>query len=387
MAQEEVQFTFADILGIIKRNWFLVTLLVLLGGSLGFTASLYVPKRFRATAELVIQSSYFHNPLVNDIVASIYDPTELNAQKATLFRLALNEEFLDTLGEKYDLYTFPAESDGRVIEREELLKNIQYYSLSSTTYFLAARAADARLAYQLLRDIFEQVRQTLIIERRDTLVKTRDAIRSSVESLGLALRDVADPFAAQRKELEKLDVEIRTLTSKFSESHPQVLALRRQAKVLRQALFTEVTKPGTPESDTTSVYANSAKASTQDIHHELLKKLSYLNIVLEMEQDDSSVSYLGVAKEPAIPVKPFFPVKRIFAAVGLAAGFLLAIIWVVFRELHRGTFLSPAHASDALGVDFLGVLPQLVEGRKEHIRLLDSPQRLLPYTAVVGDEG
>lgn len=386
MSDADTSFTITDVLGVIKRNVIIAAVITIIATVCAYTLTYYVPKQYKATAELAIQASYFHNPMVNDIINQVHNPSELNAQKATLFRQALNDEFLDYLGEQHGIYASAAGSDDRVLEREELLKRLEYYSLSATTYYLAVRANDPKGAYGLLNDVVDRVKGTLINERRETLVKTRDAIQKSVESIGLALQDVSDPFSAQRRELAKLQVEIQTLTSKYTNKHPEVVALRRKAEVLNRTLRRAPgVAPKGNEGAATDVYANSEKTTTRDIHHELLKKLSYLNIVLEMEKDDASVSYLGLVKEPAIPVKPYFPKKRVFAAIGMVVGLLLSLIFVIFRELRRGTFLSPMHASDALGVDFLGILPTLVGSKREEIRLLESPRRMLPYT--VAEEG
>ncbi len=380
----EATFTINDIQNVVRRNLLLIVLWLSLGGILGYIVAIYTPKRFKATAELNIQAGYFHNPMVNDIITEVQDPSELNAQKATLMRIALNDGFIDQLGEKYGIYTSIAGTDRRTLEREEFLKKIEYYSQSATSYFIAVHGGTPAKAFGITTDIVEQITSTFKRERLRTLEKTRNAIQTSVESLGLALRDVVDPFSEQRKELEKMEVDIKALATRYTDRHPDVVNLRKRADALRTTL-SRIPPVQLPEgAQDMAVYLNSGKASTQDIHHELLKKLSYLNVVLEMESDESSVSYVSLIKQPSLPVKPYFPSKRIFLGFGAMAGLFLGAIGVVFRELQRGTFLSPDLAAETLGVAFLGSLPKLEVQNKEEILLLESPRRLLPYMEMAG---
>ena len=77
--------------------------------------------------------------------------------------------------------------------------------------------------------------------------------------------------------------------------------------------------------------SESAKETTQDVYNELLKKLSYLQIALSLDDIDAG-NHLRLIQEPTFPVQPLFPRKDMFAFMGALAGFLFWIVGVIIRE-------------------------------------------------------
>src|SRR5436190_2038059 len=128
---EEQTLQLQDVIAIIKRNIWSVLITVVLCGCIGFAIASILPKRYKAKAVLDIPSSYFHNPLVSDLISDITDPSELNSQRMALLRLALSDEYLDSLGERFGLFQFPKDHPKRVSERSGLFQRIEYFSLNS----------------------------------------------------------------------------------------------------------------------------------------------------------------------------------------------------------------------------------------------------------------
>src|SRR5437870_2874407 len=93
------------LLSIARRNIVGLVLSLFICVGAAFLASVYLPKTYKSKAVLNIQSSYFKNPLVSDLISEITDPGELNAQRQSLLRLSLSDPFLNSLGEKYHIFS------------------------------------------------------------------------------------------------------------------------------------------------------------------------------------------------------------------------------------------------------------------------------------------
>lgn len=364
-----------DVIAVIKRHALRTVIITLLGGVLAFVVAIQIPPHYKSTAVLSIQSSYFRNPLVSDLIPEASDPAELNSLRLSLLRLALNDEFLDNLGERYNVYKYPSDSPVRITEREMFLKSIMYFSLSATNFEISIGSKDPNAAFEMTRAVLDQMTFTLIEERYKALVKARDAIQTQVGFLSRALRDVDKQGQTQhlQDELDKLNSSLSALRSKYTDSHPDVYKVRQQLEGVKARMKGASSKPSLLEDDdlASAFITQGSKAPIQDIYNDLLKKLSHLNIVLEMEKDRENVSYLAVIEQPAVPVKPFFPIKREFAAFGLAIGAVISLLLAAYKELCRSAFIEPETAAELLGVPFLGQLPRIA--RHSELLLIDGP--------------
>lgn len=373
---KEIEIKPGEILRLIRRNLWATLLIIATCAFLALIVAMEVPAKYKAHAVLNIQSSYFRNPLVSDLISEVYDPAEQTAQTLAVFRLALSDGFLDDLDARYRIYATTNSHLGRIIEREKLLKKIEYFGLNKTSFQLSVTQGDSLKAFNLTHDVLARIIKTFIQQRREKLTGTRDAIEGAVDMLGVALEEaVSDPRTVFEKELVQAEAKLQTLGNEFTTAHPTYRSQQNRVRVLHSALATlnrriakrrSESKDSGPESLT-----QSSREPTQGIYNDLLRKLNNLNIVIEMESNPEGVSYIGVIEEPAIPVKAFFPDKKRFLLAGLALGLLLAGIRIIVDEIERGTFISAYHASDSLGVPYLGELPALETDSK--ILLLDGP--------------
>jgi capsular polysaccharide biosynthesis protein len=334
-----------------------------------------IPKKFRTKAILNIQSNYFRNPLVSDLIPESSDPAELNAQRNALLRLSMNDTFLDSIGEKYKLYKSTPNTSLRDIEREGLLKKIEYYSLNATNFQITVTGKTALLVYEITKDVLKQMTFTLIEERYKTIIRARDAIQNQVDFLA-RIHKHTDAFNSSntnklRDELDKINANISALKKKFTDNHPELSVLRQKQMTVRERLKQSSVKdtkiPSVEQDDdiTRAFVSRNSNAPVNDIYNDLLRKLSYLSIVLEMEKDRDKLSYLNVLEEPKIPAGAFFPNKQLFAIFGLATGIVISIILGIFSELKRITIVTPEKASDVLGFPLLGTLPPLAGARTQ----------------------
>lgn len=352
----------ADLLGIAKRNIFGVLVICIVCLSIALLALVVLPKKYKAKAVLNIQSSYFRNPLVSDLISEVNDMNELNAQRQSLLRLALNDSFLDDLASRYKVYERPSDPRLQAIERELFLQRIEYFSLSATTFQVSITASDAYGAFGMTTEVLKQMTDTFVQERYKSLVRARDAIKAQVQTLGSALGGLGEKNQSDElvREMENVAEQIRILRSKFTEGHPEVAALRQKERVMQDRMAHMNAKSSPPQDETAKQFLNqSSKQPVQDIFNDLLKKLSHLDIVLEMERDRDKVSYLSVIEQPTVPTRPSFPNQIQILIYAVCAAVFLSAVYVVYRELKRQAECSPARLADDLETDLLGELTPL----------------------------
>lgn len=349
-----------DLAKIARRNLPSSAVIVAACVSLAVVAAFVVPKKFKTTAVLNIHASYFQIPLVSEMFSGTSDPSELRSQRESLLRMSLSDEFIDSLAEKHGVYESKPGDRLRVAEREAFLKSIQYFSTGSTSYSISANGRSAEQALEITRAVLDRMTSTLISERLGKLTRTRDAIQANLNDLRITLSSGGGADAAtlglMHEELGKAEGDLAALESRFTPQHPTVLAQRRKVEGLRARLSASGNRKDGHQADE-AVSAGSRRA-LQDMSDELVRKLNYLNVVLEMEKDSENPSYLAVLQRPSLPASPYFPKKRAFLLAGIGAGLFLALVFALFRELKRGTFLTPVRAAQQLEVPFLGTLPR-----------------------------
>ncbi|MFT6604824.1 MAG: capsular polysaccharide biosynthesis protein, partial [Bacteriovoracaceae bacterium] len=101
----------------------------------------------------------------------------------------------------------------------------------------------------------------------------------------------------------------------------------------------------------------SDKNTVEQLSAKFYTKYHDFTIALEVEKR-SLESYIGITKQPSLPISPISPKKRLFAAIGLILGVLFAFIFVFFNEVmapnREEQLLAEAEEYGAL---VLGVLP------------------------------
>lgn len=387
---ETVQIS--DVFKLLRRNARATGWVMFICMATATAAFLLLPKAYKSKGVLNIQASYFQIPLVDDIVSTVNDPAAQSTQREALLRLAVNDEFVDQLAEDFKVYKTSRDDPKRAKERKRFRSAIEYFAVTSTAFQISVQGRTPERSLEMTRRVLDRMMTVLIDERFNNLIKTRNAIQSNIQSLGLSLRGITPPpisASAAKEELGKLEASIVALTQQFTEQHPEVVRLKRRAEVLKRVIDTAgaassagisagaAPGPGPDVGDTTVIPSGpGSKQATQELYNELVRKLNFLNIVLEMEKDRTSVSYLTVLEHPTLQVEAHSPNPKVVFGGGFVAGLLLSIVLVVFRELKRGSFLSPALASESMGVPFLGALPPFVNPEK--MRLLEGPASPTP---------
>lgn len=372
----ERNFDIREVSTIIRRNLVDIFIAVALCVEIALLLILYLPPKYKTAAVLDIHSSYFKNPLVNDLISEITDPGELRSQREALVRLALNPEFIDDVGERFNLFRTHPDSRERLAEKEALLKRIEYHSLGATSFQLSAIADTAGQAKSIADALLEQVKATVMGARYDALQQARDAIQTQVQFLARTLNDLGKYREAEKLQtrLAELNNNIAALKQRFTDAHPRVVELKREVGTLQGELGQKPQEASIfDESESARAFLHSSSEKpTQEIYNDLLRKLSYLNVLLTMEGQGESETpiYLSVLEKPVEPLSPFFPDPAQFLLFGLAAGLLAGMATTVIFELRRAEDIVPEEVVARLQIPHLGMLPRFPE--REELLLLEA---------------
>ena len=364
-----------DLIAVIRRNFWVIALTLTISTALAALTAYYLPKRFKAKGVISLQAAYFQNPLVRDLISDIYDQSELNSQREALLRYAVNNNFLDKLGERYGVLKYSADDAKRDFEREKLREQIEIFNTAPGTFQVSVVSKSRISAFQMSREVLSQIINTIIDQRTVLLTKLRSAMEGHLRSIS-GIIGAAGPetngaapdssVAGVRAKLARLRADMKLLLVHFTDKHPEVIKLRAKEDSL-QARLEEMSPPEGPmqtralntAAPLAALYTSATDKSVRELYAELLKKLGNIDIVLSLESDRKNLPYLSIVEQPLIPSNAVFPKMGLFLAFGLLGGAVLATLLVVYLEMLRGTFMSPYYVSEQLELPLLGELPAL----------------------------
>ena len=255
-------------------------MIVATGFAVGVGAYVVTPKRFVARAILNIEADYFQVPLVGDLVTSSHDTSEDRSQRETIIRTALSDDFLDQLGTKFNLFRYPPNSRYHALEREYLLKGIDYFNVGASSYQITMNARTGEGAYQLVDAVVNQIISTLISERQQKLLRARSAILANLDTLKTEMSVAQAPGHGEEsgESLEAAEAKLSSLEQRFTSSHPSVVRQRAVVEQLRAESRRKADGNKTYSRDTISA----SRHTLEDLYDDLLRKYNYLNVVIDM---------------------------------------------------------------------------------------------------------
>lgn len=365
--------TLTDCIRIIRKHLLMIVLTLVICEALAIGLVMKVPRKYKSSALLNLQATYFEIPTVGDSIVGSRDYSEMQAQKQALMRLAINDAFLDLEGEKYGLFKSEPGSAARIGDREGLRKAIDFFSSTTTTFQITAIGKTSEIAFGLASDSLDQIVSVLVNERQRNIMSYRDSLRKQLGSLGVATSANEGETSGTnpqvlKEELVRLENSLKTLQAQYTPNHPTVMAMKQRvqnAKVHLARLKEQGDSRPSTEAPLTIIHQ--AKGRRTEFGEELLKKINYLDIALEIETNKKNLPYLEILERPVKPVFYFFPKVNAFAIGGLLAGFFMATILVAFMELRKATQITPSSAANQLGMSHLGSLPAMLRlsGRKK----------------------
>jgi uncharacterized protein involved in exopolysaccharide biosynthesis len=376
----ENSFDIVWFLHLLRRNLFNIILTFIGIGGATYLVHRNLPKKFKSTSVISIPTGYFISPLLREFIPQPSEPGEVSAQRLSLIRLALSDEFLDELGDKFNLYEFPKGTSKRLEERERLRKRIEYFPASATTVQFSVISYNPKLAHNLLEEILEHTLAIFVNERFQTLESSKLAIEKEVKSLSKALKSSKRNSVAANltTELNSINQALTALRMRYTERHPEVAKLRDQAIAMQNEIF-RAGDPGGKDNDET-ISPNASPASVEALYNDLYRKLKYLNVVLDIKGSGETSSVLSIIQKPTLPIYPFFPNPQISALFGIITAVVLSSLFVFLSEWQERNYLKGVEIAERLGTDYLGELPLMAI--KEDGMLLDYEERKrLPMSA------
>jgi len=353
-----------EIVAFVRRRGLLIVLCVVLGGVCGFKGSGYIPKKYKAKAIVTVESGYFHHPLISDTVAEIQDPSEMSIHRLALIRAALTDQFLTGF---YDTFISPNDlkpQTNKQVDPESILRTIEYFSTNPTSFQISVTLTSPEKAFNATQRVVTEIISTLRSKRAEQLTRSKRALeRESALLLG------ALSLGANRSEGETLEAQLAATTAQlaaleehFAPTHPDVVSMRRRLQRL-QARQGSASPPPPQGTELSSIFLSPQSLTTkQEIAAELLKKISYLDIVLSMERDHPTASHVEIIEHPRIPIAPFAPNRLQFVLIGAVGALVLSLSLAVAQELRRRSIPTPSEAARYLELPLIAILPALSGG-------------------------
>jgi|GEM_PF-2517442 len=326
-----------DFLSALKRNRHNVLICIIACTVLSAVAYRVIPKRYKVSSSISLETKYFQVPLVSGFLPDTLDPQELRAQREALIRRALDHKFLSEIAIRYNLLDDPRKASVGPYELELVRKRFEIIPVGSSAFTINLIARDPTQGYQAIQVFFTRLRTLMTEERRTHLLNLHDAIQEQLESLTFGKeRDGSSVIFAGRPDLiqyrlRKVKDEIAALKISYNETHPRIAELNRQLSQLEAW-----SKPATES----PVHSGAGDAfsgvkvddSAKVLFDDLLTKYRYLEVVIHMDQQNKN-QYLTFLSEPHVPPFPIWPRLPVLLAWGIAAGFLVGSGFVFLREL------------------------------------------------------
>jgi len=297
-----------------------------------------LPKNYKVSTSIALQTQYFQLPLVSGFMPETVDPQELRSKREALIHLALNQKYLEEMAEKYKLVKDPSNS----YEIELLNKKFEIVPNGSSSFIVNFNATDPTVAYQVLEDFLNHLKKVMTEERRTVLLNLHDAIQEQLESISVGkLGEASSAILSARpdlvqRQIENVQNQIETLKKTYSERHPRILALKQELSKLSQyntKSFTENTPVSVPNIDQV-IAGTQIDPASLDLFNDLIRKYRYLEVVIYMDQQNKD-QYVSFLNEPYVPHSPTFPKLPLLLTWGIALGFLLGSVRVLLPTLPK----------------------------------------------------
>lgn len=327
-----------------QRNLLLISVGV--GAVLSMIMVHFVPKTYKVTSGISIQTQYFQVPMLRDFLSETFDGQELKSQREALIYRALNQKYLKELGVKYKLFGRLTEEEISTDDLNQMMKSFEVIQAGGSTYVIGFKGNDPETAYKVLQDVIAHLRATMSEERRNSLIRVHDSLQSQLEVLSFHKQNNDMPMMASRpdlvkQEIERIQEQIQVLKARFSDQHPKVGELTRRLVQLNSWLK----QTGNASSEVITATrqpvvftGEKVDPTSKDLFQDLLKKYHYLEVAINLDQQNQE-TYLSVLQEPYVPRSAIWPKRSIFLLWGVVVGFLIGSFVALFNEAKAGNAL------------------------------------------------
>lgn len=321
----------------IKKHSTAILVIVGIFAIAGLVLPNFLKPTYKVSSVISISPSYFQNSLMREFLSEVYDSSELRSQRQSLLNEALDVQFLDQVAEK-TYGTVAADNLKLKSEnRQALRRSIEVIPLQLSDFQISVTGDNREQALEINQSVLENVLTVLKTKRAETLTGLKQAIETQVHSISptqpMELSENKNVLQAQISELEQ---QIKSNSAKFSSSHPTLIKQKKLLKKYQEQL-TLLNAAKTSPAVRSTTNSISTAAATDDnkrnmLLEDLVRKLNYLNIVLQAE-NVSRPSYFSIVKTPELPLAPIWPKRSLFLIWFSLAGMLIAASYVLLKEI------------------------------------------------------
>lgn len=369
-SQTNEQLHFDDFLKIIKSRRSKIITIVAVSVGLFLAAAFVAPKKYKSAAVINVYTKYFKNPLVGQVISELQNTDEIKNNLESLITESIDDEFIDSIAKKYNIYKFEEGKIKRNTERDFLRQRFQITAIGHQSFQVAFLSSDPLMAKEVAQAALSHIISDLVSHRKHTIDSIKESIRKRIEFMAMSQDKVTNPLTSNKPEILKrqllrIRAEKEALRQQYSAEHPSVKAL--EAKEIIIVRWLEDNKKGSAskidptinEQDQVPILGGDSATAITEINKDLLTKYNYLNIISELENVDQP-DYIGIVQYPQIPASPLFPNKILFMLFGFLLGIVISALMILVEEylLGKGQMVHLKVAT-ALGVPYLGKFPIL----------------------------
>lgn len=294
------------------------------------TAAFTIKPRYKVISVISISPSYFQNSLMREFLSEVYDPSELRSQRMSIMSAALDKKFLDEIA-VLDGVDITNETSAQAAERRMItLSTIEIISTQASDFQISVISHDRQKAMALNQKIIENIKVVLKEKRMNMLTNLRSAVAAQIETMSPSI-DIPVSHEAQLSRMENIQLQIADLKERFSNQHPQVVALEKQLLAYKKMAGRKLNPSDSIENY--SIKDNSTgKVNFNTVYDDLIRKLRYINIVMAADASPQP-SYFSIVRSPEWPLGAIWPKKTLFLIWSLLLGILTSLIYVAFAEI------------------------------------------------------
>ncbi|MES2802062.1 MAG: hypothetical protein V4654_06185 [Bdellovibrionota bacterium] len=315
---------------LIKKYSLQIIAIVGLFVGVALTAALVIKPRYKVASVISISPSYFQNSLMREFLSEVYDPAELRSQRISIMSAALDKKFLDEIAISNGVDLTQETSTEAAERRMLMLSTIEIIPTQASDFQISVISHDREKAMALNQKVIDNIIVVLRDKRMGMLTNLRSAVAAQIETMSPNI-EVPATHDAQLVRVASLEAQIADLKEKFSNKHPQVVALQKQL-----ILYKKISSKSAGTDDSLRNYnikdETTKTGQYNTVYDDLIRKLRYLNIVIAAESTPQP-SYFSVVRSPEYPLGAIWPKKTLFLIWSLLLGILTSLIYVAIVEI------------------------------------------------------
>lgn len=317
-------------------------------------AGLVIKPRFKVASVISISPSYFQNSLMREFLSETYDPNELRSQRLSVMSAALDKKFLDAIATEEGVDLAKETTKDAAERRAKVLSAVEIIPTQATDFQISVIGSDRDTAMSLNQRVIDNILVVLKDRRMGMLTNLRSAVAAQIETMTPNM-EIPATHDAQLVRISSIESQIAELKEKFSDQHPQVLALKKQlANYKKLAAKSAGTNDALVNYNITPV--ENKPGQSNSVYEDLVRKLRYLNIVIAAESMPVP-TYFSVVRSPEYPLSAIWPKKGLFVIWALLLGILTSLVYIAVMEIRTQQNLAkkaPAKSSKTIrDIDFI----------------------------------